>query len=214
MIGFVKGQIELKREDTVVIETSGGVGYEIKVPGTVMEQLGPVGEVVKIYTHTYIREDIVALYGFLNRRDLETFRLLITVNGIGPKAALSILTVLSPEDLRFAVLSDDAKAIAKAPGVGAKTASKLILEIKDKIVLIAPDEFIQHENPEVDGAQDTAGGVASDGKLLHGLREDAALALEALGYSKTEAHKAVAGVELTETMTVEDVLKLSLKRLI
>lgn len=81
-------------------------------------------------------------------------------------------------------------------------------------MLIAPDEFIQHENPEVDGAQDTAGGVASDGKLLHGLREDAALALEALGYSKTEAHKAVAGVELTETMTVEDVLKLSLKRLI
>lgn len=213
MIGFIKGEIEYKKEDTLVIGTDSGVGYEIKVPGTVMEQAGACGSQIKVYTHTYIREDQAALYGFLSRTDLETFRLLITVNGIGPKAALSILTVLTPQELRFAVLSEDARAIAKAPGIGAKTASKLILEIRDKLVLIAPDEFLSQEaaGEEKNSAEETD---KAGGSTLQQLRSDAAAALESLGYSRLEAHKAVAGVELSEEMTVEEVLKLSLKRLI
>ena len=202
MISFIKGELDSIYEDGIVIE-NGGIGYDIKVPLSVMNELPSIGEEVKIYTFLYVREDILCLYGFLSRDDLQVFKLLITVNGIGPKGALGILSTISPDDLRFAVLADDAKAIAKAPGIGAKTASKLILELKDKLKL---EDAFEQKLSKV--ASDSSTG-ASDMNA----KNEAIQALVALGYSNTEALKAVRGIEITPDMEAEDILKLSLKKI-
>lgn len=202
MISFIKGELDSIYEDGIVIE-NGGIGYDIKVPLSVMNELPSIGDEVKIHTYLYVREDILSLYGFLTRDDLQVFKLLITVNGIGPKGALGILSTISPDDLRFAVLADDAKAIAKAPGIGAKTASKLILELKDKLKL--EDAFEQ----KLSKVSDDSSTAASDKNA----KNEAIQALVALGYSNTEALKAVRGIEITPDMDTEDILKLSLKKI-
>lgn len=205
MIAFVKGELEYVSEDIIVVE-SNGVGMEIRVPYTVIDQLPGIGDMVKVHTYLYVREDVLQLYGFASREDLQVFKLLITVNGIGPKAALGILSTLSTDDLRFAVLSDDVKAISKAPGIGAKTASKLILELKDKLKL--EDAFearISREETQITMAL----GI-TDTKTV---RNEAIQALVALGYSNSDAMKAVRSVDITDTMDVEEVLKLSLKKM-
>ncbi|WP_310605146.1 Holliday junction branch migration protein RuvA [Anaerosporobacter sp.] len=199
MISFIKGELDSIYEDGIVIE-NGGIGYDIKVPLSVMNELPAAGEEVKIYTYLYVREDILSLYGFLSRDDLQVFKLLITVNGIGPKGALGILSTISPDDLRFAVLADDAKAIAKAPGIGAKTASKLILELKDKLKL--EDAFEQKLSKVADAPNSDVNA-----------KNEAIQALVALGYTNTEALKAVRGIEITPDMDTEDILKLSLKKI-
>lgn len=202
MISFIKGELDSIYEDGIVIE-NGGIGYDIKVPLSVMNELPSTGEEVKIYTYLYVREDILCLYGFLSRDDLQVFKLLITVNGIGPKGALGILSTISPDDLRFAVLADDAKAIAKAPGIGAKTASKLILELKDKLKL--EDAFEQKlSKVSMDSPSATSETNA---------KNEAIQALVALGYTNTEALKAVRGIDITPDMETEDILKLSLKKI-
>ncbi|WP_455715469.1 Holliday junction branch migration protein RuvA [Anaerosporobacter sp.] len=202
MISFIKGELDSIYEDGIVVE-NGGIGYDIKVPLSVMNELPSTGEEVKIYTYLYVREDILSLYGFLSRDDLQVFKLLITVNGIGPKGALGILSTISPDDLRFAVLADDAKAIAKAPGIGAKTASKLILELKDKLKL--EDAFEQKLSKT---SMDTASGTSDTNA-----KNEAIQALVALGYTNTEALKAVRGIDITPDMDTEDILKLSLKKI-
>lgn len=141
------------------------------------------------------------LYGFLTRDDLNVFKLLLGVSGIGPKGALAILTVMTPDDLRFAVLGEDAKAIAKAPGIGSKTAQRLILELKDKLKL--EDVF----------ERKAASAEAGQGDALSGVKSEAVQALAALGYSSSEALKAVNGVELIPDITVEEVLKAALKQM-
>lgn len=202
MISFIKGELDSIYEDGIVIE-NGGIGYDIKVPLSVMNELPSIGEEVKIYTYLYVREDILCLYGFLSKDDLQVFKLLITVNGIGPKGALGILSTISPDDLRFAVLADDAKAIAKAPGIGAKTASKLILELKDKLKL--EDAFEQKLSKS---SLDTSTGATDTNA-----KNEAIQALVALGYTNTEALKAVRGIDITPDMNTEDILKLSLKKI-
>ncbi len=199
MIAYVKGELSEVTEETIVVERN-GIGYEISVPFSVMNQLPASGIEVKIYTYMYVREDAMKLYGFLRKDDLNVFKLLITVNGIGPKGALGILSAITPDDLRFAVLADDVKTISKAPGIGTKTAKKLILELKDKLKL--EDAFearLSHteENSENDN--------------MEHIRDEAVMALAALGYSNADALRAVRQVELTENMTVEELLKKSLK---
>ena len=199
MISFIKGPLVEIFEDTVVIE-SGNMGFEIHVPLSVLEKLPGKGMETKLYTYFQVREDAMCLYGFLNRQDLQMFKQLISVNGIGPKGALGVLSALRPDDLRRAIVSGDAKAISKAPGVGAKTAQRIILDLKDKIDMaeVLPPGFAEPGNGVV-----LSGGVA----------EEAMEALAALGYSAAEAGRAVRQVEVTESMTVEDVLKASLKHL-
>lgn len=200
MIAFVKGLLDTVAEDHIIVENQ-GMGYEILVPGSVVQAMPQVGNMVKIYTYTYVREDVLQLYGFLTKDQLNMFRLLITVNGIGPKGALGILTVMDVDTLRLAILSDDAKSIAKSPGIGAKTASKLILELKDKCHLEDIFEAGEHEvTPMLDATDKEA-------------RNDAIQALVALGYSASEATAAVRKTEITEDMSVEDILKQSLKNI-
>lgn len=202
MIAFIKGELADITEDGIIVENS-GIGYDIRVPLSVMNQLPAIGGRIKIYTYTYVREDDLKLYGFLSKDDLWVFKLLITVNGIGPKGALGILSAITPDDLRFAVLADDVKAISKAPGIGSKTAAKLILELKDKLKL--EDAFEKRLTQEDAADYDKEKGAAAR------IRKDAIEALTALGYSETEALKAVRQVAVTEDTKVEEVLKQSLK---
>ena len=206
MYSYIKGELVEIAEDLIVVEAN-NIGYNIHVPGQVLSYLPERGSEVKIYTYLYIREDAMMLYGFLTRDDLNVFKLLLGVSGIGPKGALAILSVMTTDDLRFAVLGDDEKTIAKAPGIGAKTASKLILELKDKVDF---EEAV--DTMLTQGEQDAAEAAAGAGDV--GYRaNDAIQALVALGYSSTEAVKAVKKVTLTEEMTTEDILKASLKYL-
>ncbi len=202
MISFVQGELAEVFENSVVIDCN-GMGYEVNIPLTVHEKLPRIGQRIKLYTYLQVKEDMVALFGFADREDLSVFKLLITVNGIGPKGALGILSAISTDDLRFAILAEDAKAIAKAPGIGAKTASKLILELKDKFKL---EEAFEASFLRKSEAVSTSGGFEA-------VKEEAIQALVALGYSSTEALKAVRGVELTEGMSSEDLIKKSLRKL-
>ena len=202
MYSYIKGELsEIVAENHIVVE-NGGIGYNSYIPGQVLSLLPGVGEEVKIYTYLCVREDAFILYGFLTRDDLNVFKLLIGVSGIGPKGALAILSVMSTDDLRFAVLSDDAKAIAKAPGVGNKTAQRLIIELKDKLSL--EDAFEQK-------LSHTQEAVSGNG--LKGIRNEAVEALVSLGYSSTEALKVLRDIEITEDSSVEDILKLALKQM-
>lgn len=204
MIAFVQGELASKEEDCVVVE-AGMVGLEIRVPISVLEALPAVGERVKLYTYFQVREEGMSLYGFLTQQDKQIFKQLLGVNGVGPKGALAILSALSLDDLRIALVSEDAKAIAKAQGIGLKTARRIILDLKDKISLDQLTESWMASNGAGDGAAE-----AGDSGLA-GAAKEAVEALVALGYSHIEASKAVKKVELTEGMNTEDVLKASLK---
>ncbi len=207
MISYIKGELSQVSEEGIVIEAN-GLGYEVRMPLSSIDGLPKTGSRIKVYTYLYVREDGVSLYGFLTRDDLRIFKLLITVNGIGPKGALGILSAITPDDLRFAVLSDDVKTIAKAPGIGNKTAGKLIIELKDKLNL--EDAFEQRTMNQMEGRmqlQDTGTSVSH-------VRKETLEALVVLGYSPTEASRMVRNIEIKEEMTSEDVLKQSLKNLI
>lgn len=206
MIAYIKGELEYIGIDTIIVET-GGIGYEIRVPLTVIGDLPEIGETVRVHTYLYVREDAINLYGFTTKDDLNIFKLLITVNGIGPKVALGILGAISPDTLRFAVLSDDVKTISKAPGIGAKTAGKLILELKDKLKL--EDVFEQ----KISNTMEHQLSVEQGKDDIKVIRNEAVQALVALGYSSTDAMKAVRQVEITEGIDVETVLKQSLKKM-
>lgn len=201
MISYVKGALADKSGDGIVVE-AGPVGLRIHVPLSVLEVLPPLGEDVKIYTYLQVREDDLSLYGFLNRQDLEMFKQLIGVNGIGPKGALGILSALRPDDLRLAILTGDARAILKAPGVGAKTAQRIILDLKDKV---SAEEMLNGTA----GAEEETASIP----LTKEAGREAVEALVALGYTIAEASKAVKNVQITEDMDSEAVLKASLKYL-
>lgn len=201
MIAYIKGQLELIGEDYVIVDHN-GMGYQIFVPASVLEQMPVRGSNVKIYTYLYVREDNMCLYGFLTRDDLHVFRLLITVNGIGPKGALGILSTISPDELRFAVLAGDTKTISKAPGIGSKTAQKLIIELKDKLKL---EDALDHISDSEKSFEDSRNSDS---------RNEAVLAMVALGYSQTQALQAVRSCDITEDMTSDEILKLALKKIL
>lgn len=197
MIAFVKGVLDSVGDSYIVVENQ-GIGYRILVPGSVIDKLPAAGSQVKIYTYMHVREDAMQLFGFLTKDSMEMFKLLITVSGVGPKGALGVLTALDIDALRLAILTGDAKTIAKSPGIGAKTAGKVILELRDKI---------ENEDLLPDGADlDTEGGSPEGDRAV----AEAVEALEALGYSVSQARVAIAHVQ-KEGMSVEELLKESLR---
>lgn len=202
MISFVRGTVAELGESSIVIDT-GAIGYEINMPGRIIEELH-LGEERKIFTYFQVREDAMQLYGFLRKDDLDMFRMLLNVNGIGPKAALGVLSGSTADNLRFAVLSDDVGTISKIPGIGKKTAQKLILELKDKLKLEDAFEIkLAHE-------QGIVNDTAVNGPLRDGYKE-AVEALVALGYSSTDALRAVRAVKDIDPSDVEGILKAALK---
>lgn len=201
MIAFVNGIFEYIDEDNVVLDVN-GIGMNVKVPGTVLDRLPKYGEPVKLYTYTCVREDAFLLYGFLSRNDLAMFKKLITVNGIGPKGALGLLSAMDSDSLRYAIVSQDKKTISKAPGIGARTAERLILELKDKMDI--DDAMIDREI--ADYSMDSSDS-ASDAKL------EALDALTALGYSRTDCLKVLNSMENIDALDSGAILKLALKKL-
>ena len=198
MYAFIKGQVAERRADGVVIETAGGVGYLLLASSQTLARLG-AGEQVKLYTHFSVREDAMALYGFATKEEQQMFEKLVSVNGIGPKVALGILSALSVTDLAMAVVTDDASALTRAPGVGKKTAQRIILELKERI------------------GQEQLAGVPQGGSLPQfagpdGAVNEAVQALLALGYQSAEAARAVNQVR-QEGQSVEQMILLALKSL-
>ena len=198
MISYIKGTVAFKGNDYIVIENH-GIGYQIKVPSRVLDSMES-GENVMLHTYLYVREDVLALFGFSSMQELDTFQILLGISGIGPKVALSVFSTMTVEDLYYAVFSEDAKSIAKTPGIGPKGAKRMIIELKDKLNL---EDLESVSMKEETGASLQAG----DGDSI----SDTVQALTALGYSNGEAYRAVRGVSDADTMDAEQLLKEALK---
>lgn len=197
MIKYLNGTLAEVDTDSIVVEVN-GIGYGVNVPVSVIENVREIGSNIKIYTYMNVKEDDVSLFGFLTKDELEIFKRVISVSGIGPKGGLAILSTLSADDLRFAVLSDDAKAISKAPGIGLKTASKLILELKDKFDL--QEAFEKKSN-----------NVMQTSVRNNSEAQDAVEALVALGYLSTDALKAVRSLDIDDSISSGNIVKMALK---
>lgn len=202
MIAYVHGIVEDIAEDNVVLDVN-GMGINVNISADTASRLPGIGEPAKIYTYTCVREDTFQLYGFLTRCDLDIFKKLITVNGIGPKGGLAILSVMNAEDLRFAIMQGDAKAIAKAPGIGPKTAQRVILDLKDKIEL--DDSLIQREITQSAGGNPLIVDTPQ--------KQEAVEALVSLGYGQAESIKAVNQIENLENLDSGAILKAALKKM-
>lgn len=199
MLHYIKGILTMKLESQIVVE-AGGLGYEITVPSNSGVYLGKEGEEITVFTAMMVREDDVSLYGFGSKSELDTFRKLITVSGVGSKAAVAILSAMPLNEVHQAIILEDAKSLTRANGIGKKTAERIVLELKDK--------FGALEDVAMPSGNDVSvvSGEAADN------RSEAANALMALGYSKGEAVNALAAVKDTD-LTVEEYIKQALKRL-
>lgn len=200
MISYIKGELVELTENAIVLDRD-GMGFLIMMPASILAKLPAIGSELKVHTYLYVKEDALDLYGFLTKDDLKVFRLLITVSGIGPKGALAILSTMSPDDLRFAVLAGDSKTISKAPGIGSKTAQKLIIELKDKLKI----------EDVLDGGAD--GGYEPQSDMGDTAAAEAVMALTALGYSSADATRAIRQVDGGADMDSEALLKAALKKL-
>lgn len=199
MFAYISGILEDVDAENAVIDVN-GVGFNVRISADTASRLPGIGETLKLYTYTQVREDSFSLYGFLSRNDLNIFKQCITVNGIGPKGALAILSTLDADSLRFAIMSGDTKAIAKAPGIGTRTAERLIIDLKDKIKI--DDSMIDREIQIQNAVSD------NDPR-----RTEAVDALVALGYGRTESVKAVSNVPNADTLDAGAILKAALKYL-
>lgn len=203
MFAYVKGIVVDIAQDCCVIDVH-DVGINIHISAQTAARMPGIGQEAKLYTYTSVREDAFWLYGFLSKGDLEMFKRCITVSGIGPKGALGLLSVMDGDQLRFAILAQDVKAISKAPGIGKRTAERLVLELKDKLDYETAD--ISREI--ADGSAGGAGAV-----MDHPGKREAVEALVALGYGQTEAMKAVSQVEGADDMDSSALLKQALKKM-
>ncbi len=191
MIAAIEGILVNKGNNTVIVK-AGSVSFMLNVPGSTLARLGNVGSSVFLHTHLYVREDVLALYGFSSAQELSLFERLITVSGIGPKVALALLTTLTTEQITTAIMSGNAELLGQVPGIGKKTAGRIILDLKGKIEKDWEGEII-------------APVSQSD--------SDAVAALTGLGYSIREATQALANITVKEGMTVEDKIRLALQQL-
>ena len=189
MFAYIKGSLEQKSNNYVVIDV-GGIGYKIFMATKAIEALGEIGEIVKVHTHYYVREDNISLYGFNTNEELRMFELLLQVSGIGAKSAIAMLSEISPSSFALAVISDDISQLVKIPGIGKKTAARIVLELKDKLKTEEVKLSITNE-------EETSEAIA---------------ALQVLGYTKREIEKALENVD-TKNLQLEEIIKQGLKNL-
>ena len=194
MFAYIKGTLEIKGNDYVVIDVN-GVGYKIFAPLSTIERLGEIGSTVKVHTHYYVREDNISLYGFYSLEELRMFELLIGVSGVGAKSANAILANITPSRFALAVITNDIKELTKLPGIGAKSAQRIILELKDKL---KSEEAIAESDFELQIASSKDSNSS-----------EAVAALQVLGYPVKEATKVVSSVN-AEGLSVEDIIKKAL----
>lgn len=198
MIGFLRGSLAEKGDGYIVIDVN-GVGYLVNVPANSRAYLSPEGQEVMVYTSMIVREDDMSLFGFSGKGELDAFKKLIGVSGVGPKAAMAILSAFTLDQFREAIVFEDSKSLTKANGIGKKTAERIVLELKDKF-----------DASGIEGMPSGDGG--SDAVVMAGGRGEAINALMALGYSRPEATSALAGIKDTD-LTTEEYIKLALKNL-
>ena len=198
MFAYIKGTLEYKMEGYVIVDVH-GIGYKIFMSETGIEKLGNIGDTVKVHTYLKVREDDMSLFGFNTAEELSMFELLISVSGVGAKTALSMLSCIEPSKFALAVITNDLKTLTKIPGVGAKSAQRIVLELKDK--LKTEKAVDTSENSEI------AESIEKDNKL-----EDAVSALQVLGYNRKEIEKIFEKVEISD-FSVEDLIKKGLQLL-
>ncbi|EIF6152721.1 Holliday junction branch migration protein RuvA [Clostridium perfringens] len=199
MYEYIRGQFQGISKDYVVIELN-NIGYKIFTSGNTMSNMPKVGDEVLLYLEQIVREDFIGLYGFTTREELEMFKLLLSINGVGAKAALSLLSISTVNNLKYAIMMGDEKHITRAPGIGKKTAQRIILELKDKL---KPDELASEEGQLIEGINDNSDYSFNINETLS--------ALMALGYTEKEAQKALEKVD--KTLSIENMIKESLKLL-
>ncbi len=205
MFYYIKGILAQSTPSMAVVEAA-GVGYKLTISETTYRALPRPTAPALLYTYFSVREDGVELFGFADERELSSFRMLLTVSGVGPRAALSVLSVMTPEKFALAVCTEDKKAIAKAPGVGPKTAARIILDLRDKLMKETRMNDDDLSAALTDHSTEAAG--ASAGGKLHEAQD----ALLVLGYSRAEAQRALSGLDI-EALSLEDIIKESLKKL-
>ncbi len=194
MFSYIKGILEAKSINYVVVDVN-GIGFKIFMSQSAIQRLEEVGNVVKIYTYMNVKEDEISLYGFITNEELRMFELLIGVSGIGAKSAINMLSAITPSKFALAVISNDVKTLTKVPGVGTKSAQRIILELKDKL---KTEEAVQTNDI---GVMDN---IISDNKL-----EEAVQALKVLGYSRQEIENVLSKIDI-KPLTVEDIIRKAL----
>ena len=196
MFAYIKGSLEQKSNNYVVIDVS-GIGYKIFMATKAIETLGEIGEIVKVHTHYYVREDNISLYGFNTNEELRMFELLLQVSGIGAKSAIAMLSEISPSSFALAVISDDISQLVKIPGIGKKTAARIVLELKDKLKTEEAITKTEEVKISITNEEETSEAIA---------------ALQVLGYTKREIEKALENVD-TKNLQLEEIIKQGLKNL-
>ena len=196
MFAYIKGSLEQKSNNYVVIDV-GGIGYKIFMATKAIEALGEIGEIVKVHTHYYVREDNISLYGFNTNEVLRMFELLLQVSGIGAKSAIAMLSEISPSSFALAVISDDISQLVKIPGIGKKTAARIVLELKDKLKTEEAITKAEEVKLSITNEEETSEAIA---------------ALQVLGYTKREIEKALENVD-TKNLQLEEIIKQGLKNL-
>lgn len=193
MYAYIKGSLEAKADSYIILET-GDIGYKIYMPSTSIEKVGEIGQKVKVYTYHYVREDAIHLYGFLSDEELKMFELLLSVSGVGAKSAMGILAEITPSNFALAIITDDVSKLVKIPGIGAKTAQRMILELKDKL------KTLQAVNKE----EKVKEAILDEDSV-----SEAMAALQMLGYNRKEIEKTFEKME-TKGVKVEDLIRKSL----
>lgn len=196
MFAYIKGSLEQKSNNYVVIDV-GGIGYKIFMATKAIENLGEIGQVVKVHTHYYVREDNISLYGFNTNEELRMFELLLQVSGIGAKSAIAMLSEISPSSFALAVISDDISQLVKIPGIGKKTAARIVLELKDKLKTEEAITKTEEVKLSITNEEETSEAIA---------------ALQVLGYTKREIEKALENID-TKNLQLEEIIKQGLKNL-
>ncbi len=193
MYAYIKGSLEVKSNLYIIVET-GGIGYQIYMPQKAIEKLGEIGLQVKIYTHYHVREDNISLYGFINQEELRMFELLLSVSGIGAKSAISMLSEVSPSSFALSVITNDVSKLVKIPGIGKKTAARIVLELKDKLKTETATEKTE-EIVEINQGEEKV--------------DELIAALQVLGYTRYEINQVIGKIDVKE-LTLEDSIKKAL----
>lgn len=193
MLAYIKGILDTKEKGMIIVDV-GGLGYKIFMSESSIEKLGNIGEAVKIHTYYKVREDDISIYGFNTKEELRMFELMLSVSGIGSKTALVVLSVLTPADFAIAVVSNDIKTIIKVPGIGAKSAQRMILELKDKLNAEAIEVEINENSKSINNVKKNENV------------EEAITALQVLGYLRKDIEKVIEKIEV-EDLSLEDIIK-------
>lgn len=203
MLAYIKGTLEQKMTDYVVIDV-GGLGYKVYMSSISIEKLGNIGEQVKVHTYYRVREDDISIFGFKSNEELRMFELLLSVSGIGAKTALAMLAVCTPAEFVLAIVSEDIKVLTSIPGIGPKSAKRIVLELKDKI---KKEEQIQELTNSVNSTESAMTSKVKEAIAKDNKVSEAIAALQVLGYNKKEIEKAFEKITDKEQMTTEEMIK-------